>query len=324
MIRRTLLAAGAAALALASQGAWAQAFPSRPIKIIVPFGAGTGTDVLARVIGERISETLGQPVVAENREGAGGLLGAQVTQKSPADGYTLMMAANPFVVAPQLQAVAPYDVTRDFTAVAKIGVIPMALVTASTSPYRTIAELVDFAKANPGKLNYASSGMGSPSHLEMELIKQEFGLRIQDVPYKSTSQAMMDTLGGQVGLYFPTLPVVTAQMKSGQLRLLATGGARRAAQAPDVPTLAEAFGKPGWEATVWYGFVGPAGMPKDVVAKLSEAIITATEHPAAKQRIENSGTAIEAGGPEVFAALLKRETEKWGPLVRSLGLKATN
>ncbi len=314
-----------AGLALAVPAlALAQAFPSKPIKIIVPFGAGSGTDVLARIVGERIAETLGQPVVAENREGAGGLVGAQATQKSPADGYTIMMAANPFVVAPHLQATLPYDVTKDFTPVAKIGVLPMALVTSAGSPYRTVAELVEFAKANPGKLNYANSGKGSPSHLEMELIKQSLGLQIQDIPYKSVGQAMTDTLGGQVALYFPTVPAAYAQMKGGKLRILGIGSAKRAAQAPEVPTLAEALGKPGWEATVWYGFVGPAGMPKDAVAKLSDAIIKAMENPAAKDKIEKSGTDIETGGPEVFGALLKKENDKWGPLVKSLGLKATN
>jgi tripartite-type tricarboxylate transporter receptor subunit TctC len=319
-ILHTLLVAALAAPAIAL----AQPFPGKPIKIIVPFGAGSGTDVLARIVGERIAETLGQPVVAENREGAGGLVGAQATQKSPADGYTIMMAANPFVVAPHQQAALPYDVNRDFAPMAKIGVLPMALVTAASSPYRSVAEMVEYAKANPGKLNYANSGKGSPSHLEMELIKQALGLQIQDVPYKSVGQAMTDTLGGQVGLYFPTVPAAYAQLKGGKLRILGIGSSKRAAQAPDVPTLAEALGKPGWEATVWYGFVGPAGMPKDAVAKLADAILKALEHPGAKDRIEKSGTDIEAGGPEVFGALLRRENEKWGPLVKSLGLKAAN
>jgi tripartite-type tricarboxylate transporter receptor subunit TctC len=304
--------------------ALAQAFPSKPIKIIVPFGAGSGTDVLARIVGERIAETLGQPVVAENREGAGGLVGAQATQKSPADGYTIMMAANPFVVAPHLQATLPYDVNRDFAPVAKIGVLPMALVTASSAPYRTVAELVEYAKANPGKLNYANSGKGSPSHLEMELIKQALGLQIQDVPYKSVGQAMTDTLGGQVGLYFPTVPAAYAQQKAGKLRILGIGSARRAAQAPDVPTLAEALGKPGWEATVWYGFVGPAGMPREAVARLQDAIIKAMENPTARDRIEKSGTEIDTGSAEAFGALLRRENDKWAALVKQLGLKATN
>jgi len=304
--------------------ALAQAFPSKPIKIIVPFGAGSGTDLLARIVGERISETLGVPVVAENREGAGGLVGATATQKSPADGYTIMMAANPFVVAPHLQAALPYDVSRDFAPVAKIGVLPMALVTASSSPYRTVAELVEYAKANPGKLNYANSGKGSPSHLEMELIKQNLGLQIQDIPYKSVGQAMTDTLGGQVALYFPTVPAAYAQHKSGKLRILGIGSRKRATQAPEVPTLAEALGRPGYEANVWYGFVAPAGTPREAIAKLSDAIIRAMDHPPVRERIEKSGTDIETGSAEVFGALLKRENDKWAALVKSLGLKAAN
>lgn len=317
---KTLLAVALAAPLLAL----AQPFPSKPIRIIVPFGAGSGTDILARVVGERIAETLGQPVVAENREGAGGLVGAQAAQKSPADGYTIMMAANPFVVAPHLQANLPYDVNRDFTPVAKIGVLPMALVTAANSPYRSVAELVEFAKANPGKLNYANSGKGSPSHLEMELIKQSLGLQIQDIPYKSVGQAMTDTLSGQVALYFPTVPAAFAQFKAGKLRILGVGGTRRSAQAPEVPTLAEALGKPGWEAAVWYGFVGPAGMPRDAVTRLQDAILKAMEHPGARERIQNAGTEIEAGSAEVLGALIKREDTKWSALVKQLGLKAAN
>ena len=323
-ILHSLLSATMIAVVFAPAPALAQAFPSKPIKIIVPFGAGSGTDLLARVVGERISETLGVPVVAENREGAGGLVGATATQKSPADGYTIMMAANPFVVAPHLQATLPYDVEKDFAPVAKIGVLPMALVTASSSPYRTVAELVEFAKANPGKLNYANSGKGSPSHLEMELIKQALGLQIQDIPYKSVGQAMTDTLGGQVALYFPTVPAAYAQHKSGKLRILGIGSAKRAAQAPDVPTLAEALGKPGWEATVWYGFVAPAGTPREAIARLSDAIVKAIDHPPVRDRIEKSGTEIEAGNADVFGTLLKRENDKWAALVKSLGLKATN
>ena len=304
--------------------AHAQAFPAKPIKLIVPFGAGSGTDVLARIVGERISETLGQPVVAENREGAGGLVGAQAVQKSPGDGYTIMMAANPFVVAPHLQATLPYDVNKEFTAIARIGVLPMALVTATSSPYKSVAELVEFAKANPGKLNYANSGRGSPSHLEMELIKQNLGLQIQDVPYKSVGQAMNDTLGGQVALYFPTVPAAYAQMKGGKLRILGIGSTRRSTQAPDVPTLAEALGKPGYEASVWYGFVGPSGMPREATVKLQDAILKALAHPEAKDRIEKSGTDIEPGNAEVFGGLIRRENDKWAALVKSLGLKAAN
>jgi len=312
-------------VALAAPGlALAQSFPSKPIKIVVPFGAGSGTDILARIVGERLAETLGQPVVAENREGAGGLVGATATQKSPADGYTIMMAANPFVVAPHLQATLPYDVNRDFAPVAKIGVLPMALVTSASSSYRTVAELIEFAKANPGKLNYANSGRGSPSHLEMELIKQALGLQIQDIPYKSVGQAMTDTLGGQVALYFPTVPAAYTQHRAGKLRILGIGSSKRTAQAPDVPTLAEALGKPGWEATVWYGFVAPAGTPADAIAKLQDAILRAMAHPAARDRIEKSGTEVETGSAEVFGALLRRENDKWSGLVKTLGLKATN
>ncbi len=300
----------------------AQPFPSKPIRIIVPFGPGTGTDILARVVGERIGEQLGVGVVIENREGAGGLLGATATAKSPADGYTLMMAANPFVVAPLLQAAPPYDAVRDFAPVARIGVLPMALVTGPAAPYANVREMIAFARANPGRLNYASSGKGTPSHLEMELIAQSAGLKLQDVPYKSTAQAMTDTIGGQVSLYFSTLPPALAQMRAAKLRILGIGSARRLAQAQEVPTLAEALGQPGYEANVWYGFVAPAGTPRDTLARLADAVTRALDHAPVRERVEKSGTEIEVAGPDAFAAQIRRENEKWSALVKSLGLSA--
>ena len=308
-----------AALALP---AWAQPYPSKPLRIIVPFGPGSGTDLLARAVGERIGELWGQAVLIENREGAGGLLGAVATAKSAPDGYTIMLAANPFVVAPHLQPGLPYDAVKDFAAIARIGVLPMAVVTSANSRFRSMREMLDFARASPGKLNYASSGKGSPSHLEMELIKQGQGVQIQDIPYKNVGQAMTDTIAGEVALYFPTVPPALAQMKAGKLRLLAIGGPKRLAQAPDVPTLAEALGQSGYEANVWYGFVAPAGTPREAIAKLSEAIAQAMAHPPVRERVEKSGTEIDFGGAESFTALLRRENEKWAGLVKSLGLSA--
>jgi len=317
--------AGLAWLALASLGpapVAAQTFPSKPIRIIVPFGPGTGTDILARVVGERVGEQLGVGVVVENREGAGGLLGAGTTAKSPADGYTLMMAANPFVVAPLLQAAPPYDAVRDFAPVARIGVLPMALVTGPAAPYANVREMIAFARANPGRLNYASSGKGTPSHLEMELIAQSAGLKLQDVPYKSTAQAMTDTIGGQVSLYFSTLPPALAQMRAAKLRILGIGSARRLGQAPEIPTLAEALSQPGYEANVWYGFVAPAGTPRDTLARLADAVSRALDHAPVRERVEKSGTEIDVAGPDAFAAQIRRENEKWSALVKSLGLVA--
>ena len=320
-LRRKLIAWTALAMcALAASQAAAQPFPARPIRIIVPFGPGTGTDLLARVVGERVGELLGVTVLIENREGAGGLVGATATARSPADGYTMMMAANPFIVAPLLHAAPAYDALRDFAPVAKIGILPMALVTGPGAPYTSVKELIAYAKANPGKLNYASSGKGTPSHLEMELIAQSAGLQIQDVPYKSTAQAMTDTLGGQVALYFSTLPPALAQMRSSRLRILGVGSPRRVAQAPEIPTLAEALGQPGYEANVWYGFVAPAGTPRDALTRLADAILRALEHAPVRDRVEKSGAEIDAAGSDVFATLLRRENDKWSTLVKSLGL----
>ena len=314
------LATLAALAAVGSTPASAQPFPSKPIRIIVPFGPGTGTDILARVVGERIGEQLGVGVVVENREGAGGLLGATATARSAADGYTLMMAANPLVVAPLLQATPPFDAVRDFAPIARIGVLPMALVTGPAAPYANVSEMIAYARANPGRLNYASSGKGTPSHLEMELIAQSAGLKLQDIPYKSTAQAMTDTIGGQVALYFSTLPPALAQMRAARLRILGIGSPRRLPQAPEIPTLAEALGQPGYEASVWYGFVAPAATPREILTRLADAVVRALEHAPVRERVEKSGTEIDPAGPDVFAAQIRRESDKWSTLVKSLGL----
>ncbi|MBL8381672.1 MAG: tripartite tricarboxylate transporter substrate binding protein [Burkholderiales bacterium] len=321
-MRNTLIALAGIAALLGAVPAQAQTGAARPLRIIVPFGPGTGTDILARVVGERAAELLGTTAVIENREGAGGLVGASATAKSPADGQTLMMAANPFIVAPLLQASAPYDAVRDFAPVARIGVLPMALVTGGASPFASVRDMIAHARANPGRLNYASSGKGTPSHLEMEQIAQAAGLRIQDVPYKSTAQAMTDTISGQVSLYFSTLPPALVQYRAGKLRILGIGSARRVAQAPEVPTLAEALGQPGYEASVWYGFVAPAGTPRDALARIADAVARALEQPAIRERVEKSGTEIDPAGPDGFGAQLRREHEKWAALVKTLGLAA--
>ncbi len=299
----------------------ADAFPSRALKIVVPFGAGTGSDILARTIGAKLSEAIGQPVVIENREGAGGLIGTRAVLSAPADGYTLLMAANPFVVSPVLYETAPYDALKDFVPVAQVTVVPNMLVVNSQVPVKTARELIAYAKAHPGKLTYASSGVGTPSELEMEMLKSLLGLDVLEVPYKSTAQAMTDVMGGQVALYYPTLPAALPNVKAGRLRALGVGSERRAPQAPEVPTLAEALDLPGYRAQTWYGFVVRAGTPPAVAAKLGAEIERALRAPDVRERIAALGGEPATGSVDDFSKQMRAEAAKWTQLVRKLGLR---
>jgi tripartite-type tricarboxylate transporter receptor subunit TctC len=302
--------------------AHAQAFPNRPLRIIVPFGPGTGSDVLARTIGERLTESLGQPVVIDNREGAGGVLGAKATLAAKADGYTLMMAANPFVVSPSLYDTPPYDPLKDFLPLARVAVVPNVLVVGANLPAKSVKELIALAKASPGQLTYASSGKGTPSELEMELLKSTYGFDLLEVPYKSGSQAIMDVIGGRVAAYYLTLPAALPHIKAGKVRALGVGSARRAPSAPDIPTMAEALATPGYEAHTWYGFVAPAGTPADAAARLRSDIVKAMGTPEVQARAAQLGADIVTGTPEDFARLMRTEHEKWTRLVKAIGMKA--
>ena len=300
----------------------AQAFPSKPLRIIVPFGPGTGSDVLARAIGDKLSQSIGQPVVIDNRQGAGGLVGAQAIQASPADGYTLMMAANPFVVSPLLYEKPPYDALKDFVPVAKVAEVPNVLIVNAKVPAKTMKELIAYAKSVPGQLNYASSGKGTPSQLEMELLKSTYGMDIVEVPYKNTGEAMTDVIAGQVGLYFPTLPAALPQIKAGRVRALGVGSARRLPSAPEIPTMAEALGAPDYEAHTWYGFVVLANTPPEIVAKLRAEINKAMRTPEVRERVSALGADMVSTSSDEFTQQMRGEISKWTRLIKSIGLKA--
>ena len=313
------------ALALGLQGAdaAAQAYPSRPIKLVVAYGAGGGTDIVARILAERLTEQMKVSVVVENREGAGGAIGTTMVARSPADGYTILLAPTTLTVSPSLQATPAYDPIRDFTPITRVCVQAMAIITTPDAPYRSFGDLLAYAKANPGKLSYGTSGKGSPSHLEMEMIKRMRGLDIQDVPYKTFSQAIADTMSGQISFYFPTFPAALPHIRSGKVKALAVGSAARTAQAPEIPTIAEELAVPGYETSVWYGIVAPAGVPAEVVRRLHAEISLALEVPDVRERIARTGAEISVAGPEAFAAQVRNETTKWSKLVRDLDLKAT-
>jgi tripartite-type tricarboxylate transporter receptor subunit TctC len=302
--------------------AQAQAFPSRTVRIIVPFGPGTGSDMLARAIGERLALSLGQPVVIENREGAGGVLGAKAALAARADGHTLMMAANPFVVSPSLYDTPPYDPLKDFVPLARVAVVPNVLVVGGNLPAKTVKELIALARASPGQLTYASSGKGTPSQLEMELLKSTYAFEMTEVPYKVGSQALMDVIGGRVAAYYLTLPAALPHIKAGKVRGLGVGAAQRVPSAPDIPTMAEALGSPGYEAHTWYGFVVPAGTPPEAATRLRGDIVKAMGTPEVRERAAQLGAEIVTGTAEEFARLMRAEHDKWTRLVRSIGMKA--
>ena len=310
------------AFALAASAALAQSgpFPNRPLKIIVPYSAGTGSDVLARTIGQNISEKTGQPVVIENRDGGGSLIGTMAVAKSAPDGYTMLIAANPFIIVPSQNSKPQYDPLKDFVPIAKVAVIPLVLAANPQAPFTNIRELLAYARANPGKLSYASSGAGTISQQEMELFKQAAGLDIVEVPYKSTAQAMTDTIGGQIALFPVVVPLALPHLRSGRARALGVFDTQRSPLLPDVPPMAEEIRVAGYTPTpVWYGFLAPAGTPREAVATLNELIQGAMRSNEVKERLTGLGAQPITRTNEQFEADMKSELEKAGQLAKKLG-----
>ena len=312
-----------AALAFAGSAALAQSgpYPNRPIKIIVPYSAGTGSDSVARAIGQNVSEKSRQPVVIENRDGGGSLIGTMAAAKAAADGYTVLIVANPFVIVPGHSAKPPYDPVKDFVPIAKVAVIPLVLAAATNMPFNSIKELVAHAKANPGKLSYASSGPGTISQQEMELFKQAAGVDIVEVPYKSTAQAMTDLIGGQIALFPVVVPLVNQHLRSGRVRGIAVFDTRRSPLLPEVPLAAEELGVAGYVPTpVWYGFVAPTGTPAEAVTALNGLIAGAMRTPEVRERLVALGAQPISPSNEQFTAELKAEAGKASLLAKSLGI----
>lgn len=299
----------------------AQGYPSKPVRIVVPFSAGSGSDVFARTLGPRFTESWGQQVVVENRDGAGGVVGAQVVARSPADGHTLLIAATPWAVSPSLYSRPPYDPLRDFVVIGRIGFIPSVLVVHPTLPVKDVKELVRLARAKPGRLDYSSSGKGAPSHLFMEYFKTMAKVDIVEVPYKSTAQALTDVIGGQVMMNLPILAAALPNIRAGRLKALAVTGAKRAAAAPEIPTMAESGRLPGYEAVQWQGLVAPAGTPAEVVARVNRELNRALQLPDVKERIGNLGVDIAPTTPEQFTADIRKDIAKWSGLIKTLGIR---
>ena len=321
--RRTFVlatVAAAGALSLAPLAAQAQAaFPSKPITIIVPFSAGGTTDILARVVGLHMGTDLGQPVVVDNRAGAGGNIGGQAAARAPADGYTLFMGTvGTHAINQSLYKKMPFDPIKDFAPLSRVAMVPNLLVVNPGQPYKSVKELIAYGKANPGKINFGSSGNGSSIHLSGELFKQMTGVDMQHVPYRGSAPAVSDLLGGQISVMFDNMPSAFQHVKGGKLRALAVTTAKRSPALPDVPTIAEA-GVPGYEATSWFGLLAPAGTPAPIVAKLNAAILKALADPEVKKKLAEQGAESHGEKPEEFAAFIKSETAKWGKVVKESG-----
>jgi tripartite-type tricarboxylate transporter receptor subunit TctC len=312
-----VLLAAMAAIAFAQ----APAYPTKPIRLVVPFPAGGTTDILARAAAQKLTEAWGQPVVVDNRPGAGGNIGSELVAKAAPDGYTLEMGTvGTHAINASLYAKMPYDHVKDFFPVILVAGVPNVLVVHPSVPVNSVAELIAYAKANPGKLNFASSGNGTSIHLSAELFKVMSGVQMAHVPYKGSAPAVQDLLGGQVQLMFDNLPSALPHIKGGKLRALAVTSAQRAPVLPDVPTIAEA-GLPGFEASSWFGVLAPAGTPPAIVAKLNAEIAKWLASPEAKEKLQAQGANVAGGPPEEFAKHIAAETAKWAKVVKESGAK---
>jgi len=320
--RRTALAAlAAAALAAAAPAAHAQAWPSKPVRIVVPYPPGGPTDIVARVVGQRLSEKLRQPFVIENRAGAGGNLGAEAAAKAPADGYTLLLGTTAHAINPSLFPALGYDIRKDFVPVALLTSIPLVLVVPAASQAATVADVVAMAKSKAGGLAYASSGNGQSTHLAAEMFASMAGAPMTHVPYKGSAPALVDLAGGQVALMFDTMLSAMPQVKAGRLRAVAVTSAMRAPSAPDVPTVAEAAGLAGYEATAWNGLFAPAGTPPEVAAMLAKSVAQVLAEPEIRQRFAADGAIVGSGTPAEFGAFVGREIDKWRGVVQRANVK---
>lgn len=311
----------AATLSIACGLAAAQSYPSKPVRLIVPYAPGGATDIIARAAAIELAKTLGQAVTVDNRPGAGGNLGAEMTARAAPDGYTMEMSASSLHgITPFLYSKLNYDPNKDLAPVIVFASFANVLVVNPGVKANSVSELTALAKAEPGRLTCASSGSGSTIHMSCEMYKHMLGLDIQHVPYKGSGPAITDLIGGQVSLMFDNIPSAITHIRSGKLRALATTGPRRAVALPDLPTMIEA-GVPGYESTAWFGLVMPAGTPKDIIARMNAEGQKAAKAPEFVKRMTDLGYEIVGGTPEQMAAMIQDEIKRWGPIVKASGAK---
>jgi tripartite-type tricarboxylate transporter receptor subunit TctC len=302
-----------------SSSTFSQAYPNKPIKLIVPFPGGSATDHLARLTGNELQQALGQPVVVENKPGAANNLGTDFVAKSPPDGYTLVIVASSHATNKHLYRNLPYDPVKDFEPVVYTHVVPLLLAVNPSVQAKTVPELVAWIKANPDKAIYASSGAGSSLHMAAELFMQMTGTKMHHVPYKGSSAAHPDLLSGRTAMIFDTITAVRGHVKSGTLRGIAVTTLQRSSAMPELPTIAESL--PGYDAATWGGILAPAGTPKPVVLKLNAAINAALKQEDVRSRLTGAGVEIQGGTPEQFGEVIKAEVEKWGRILKTAGIQ---
>ena len=318
MIRAATLLA--AALVLASPAARAQSWPSRAITLIIPFAAGGSNDVVGRAIGKKLTEAWGQPVVIDNRAGAGALIGTAAVAKAPPDGYTLLLVSPTFTIGPAVRKNMPFDPVRDFTPVAFIGRSPLLVAASNKFPAQSAKELFALARSEPGRITYASAGVGSINQISTELIARSAGVKLMHVPYKGGAPAVNDLAGGHVDIFVSSLPQVLPLAKSGQVKALAVTGNKRTALFPDVPTLAEIGVSGAEQLGTWWGIAGPAGLPADIVNALNAEIGKMLTSPELVAFLNNEGAEAEAMTPKQFADMMRQETERWIKVAREANI----
>ena len=317
-----LVATFAAAVLALAGAANAQTYPTKPVRWVSPWPPGGANDIFSRAIAQKLAESLGQPVVVENRPGAAGAIGTELVAKSPADGYVLTLGSSPtHAIAPSLNPNLPYDPLRDFDAVTLIAVVPNVLVVHPSLPATSVRELIALAKQRPGVLNFASAGNGTSQHLSAELFKVMAGVNMVHVPYKGTAPALVELVGGQVQLAFDNIPALLPHIQAGRLRALAVTPATRSAALPDLPTIAEA-GLAGYDASVWFGVFVPAGTPPPIIARLHAEIAKALAAADLKGRMLAMGAEVSGMGPDEFRAFWRKEIPKWAQVVKAADIKA--
>jgi tripartite-type tricarboxylate transporter receptor subunit TctC len=321
MICRFRLACTGFVCMLAAASAFAQGYPARPVRVLVPFAPGGTADIVARIIGAKLASDLGQPLLVENKPGAGGTIAAAQLAKSPGDGYTLMVMHQGLAFNASLYSDLPYDTLRDLTPIANVGATPNALVVTNSLSVKTMQEFLAYARANPGKIAYGSGGIGSAGHLSVELLQSLTGTKLTHVPYKGSGPAITDLISGQIQAMLLTLPAVMPYVKSGKVRALATSGARRSPALPEIPTIAEA-GVPGYEYMPWYGMFGPGTLPKELTARLNTAVNRALADAELREKLAQQGLEVHAMASGQFSEIVRGDVARWGKIIRELDVRA--
>ena len=309
------------AFALVTGGAVAQSYPGKPIRLVVPFPPAGGTDLIARAVSDNLSQVPGFSVVVENRPGAGGNIGVDLAAKSAPDGYTIVLGQTSNVaINPTLYSKLPYDPVKDLAPIIHVASAPLVFVVPANSPFKTLGDIVAFAKAKPGELNFGSSGSGTVTHLTGELLQKAAGVKFQHIPYKGANQAINDVIGEQIELYGGSVPTLLGHIKGGKVRAIVVSSAQRVKDLPQVPTIIES-GYQGLETTTWFGLLAPAGTPQPVIAKLNGEVNRILQQPEARQKIESQGAIAVGGTPEQFGTFIKQEIARWGPVVKESGAR---